>query len=84
MQKTMLRVTMPRSSRCYPAFFLVDELNRKDLAKVTRRLDDLAGWDKWDFFTSPNAALGNLTPLQALMRGEVRQVLRAAAAVIHK
>lgn len=68
----------------YPAFFLIDELNRKELAKVARRLDDLAGWDKCDFFTSPNAALGNLTPLQALVCGEVRQVLRTAVALIQK
>ena len=62
----------------YPAFFLANEINRKDLAKVVRKLGDLSGWRKWDFFTEPNGALGKLTPLQALMHGELKQTLRAA------
>ncbi|MGF6739599.1 hypothetical protein [Paraburkholderia atlantica] len=62
----------------YPAFFLANEINRNDLAKVVRKLGDLSGWRKWDFFTKPNGALGKLTPLQALMHGEVKQTLRAA------
>lgn len=66
----------------YPAFFLVKELDRKDVAKVVRRLDGLSGWSKWDFFTSPNVTLGNLTPLQALMHREVKEVLRPAEAFI--
>jgi hypothetical protein len=66
----------------YPAFFLAKELDRKDLAKVTRRLDGLTGWSKWSFFTEPKESLGGLTPLQALLRGEVKQVLRTARAVV--
>lgn len=66
----------------YPAFFLANEIGRKDLAKVVRKLGDLTGWRKWDFFTKPNGALGNLTPLQALMHGEVKQTLRAAAGFV--
>ncbi|MEX3897835.1 antitoxin Xre/MbcA/ParS toxin-binding domain-containing protein [Paraburkholderia sp. BR10954] len=65
---------------CYPAFFLVRDLDRKDLAKVVRRLDGLTGWSKWEFLTSPNMSLGNMTPLQALMHREVKQVLSAARA----
>ncbi|WP_429437365.1 hypothetical protein [Paraburkholderia youngii] len=64
----------------YPAFFLVDELDRKTLAKVSRRLGNVAGWRKWKFFTTPKTKLGNSTPLQALMRGDAKQVLRSAAA----
>jgi hypothetical protein len=65
----------------YPAFFLARELDRKDLARVVRRLNDFPGWSKWDFLTAPNGSLGNLTPLQAMMNGEVKQVLRAAGAL---
>ncbi len=68
----------------YPAFFLARELDRKDLAKVLRRLDGFTGWEKWDFLTGPKESLGGLTPLQALMRGEVKQVLRTAAAVVEQ
>jgi len=65
----------------YPAFFLVNELNRKYLAKIVRRLGGLSGWRKWGFFTKENESLGGLTPLQALMRGEVKQVLQTATAL---
>jgi hypothetical protein len=64
--------------RYLPAFFLVEQIRRKDLAKVVRTLGDLAGWDKWSFFTTPNCALDSLTPLQALFYGDRKQVLRAA------
>ncbi|SAK98186.1 hypothetical protein AWB78_05627 [Caballeronia calidae] len=64
----------------YPAFFLANELDRKDLAKVVRRLDGLTGWSKWRFFTEPMEPLGGLTPLQAILRGDVKRVLRTAKA----
>lgn len=71
-----------RGVQRYPAFFLANELGRKDLAKVARRLDGLTGWSKWRFFTEPKEVLGGLTPLQALLRGEMKQVLRTAKAVV--
>ncbi|WP_288830902.1 hypothetical protein [uncultured Paraburkholderia sp.] len=51
----------------FPAFFVATELDRKHLSKVVRRLDGLTGWAKWKFFTSQNALLDNLTPLQMLV-----------------
>lgn len=72
------------SDEYFPAFFLANELDRKKLAKVVRRLGDLTGWSKWDFFTTPEPSLENLTPLQALLKGEVRQVLRTAAAFVER
>ncbi|MGF6243494.1 hypothetical protein P3T42_005258 [Paraburkholderia sp. GAS38] len=63
----------------FPAFFLVEQIRRKDLAKVVRTLGDLAGWDKWGFFTTPNSSLDDLTPLQALFYGDRKKVLRVAA-----
>ncbi|MFM0147610.1 hypothetical protein [Paraburkholderia sp. RL18-085-BIA-A] len=67
-----------------PAFFLVEQISRKDLAKVVRTLRDLTGWSKWNFFTTPNSALDDLTPLQALFYGDRKQVLRAAAEFIER
>jgi len=63
----------------FPAFFLVKQIRRKDLAKVVRTLGDLTGWDKWHFLTTPNSGLDDLTPLQALLYDDRKQVLRAAA-----
>lgn len=63
----------------FPAFFLVEEIRRKDLAKVVRTLGNQEGWSKWNFFTTPNSALDELTPLQALFYGDRKQVLLAAA-----
>jgi len=68
------------SDQYIPAFFLANELDRKTLKKVVRRLGGLPGWSKWDFFTTPKASLENLTPLQALLKGDVKQVLRTASA----
>ncbi|BCQ28132.1 hypothetical protein NK8_63210 (plasmid) [Caballeronia sp. NK8] len=73
-----------KGDQYYPSFFLVDKLDRKDLSKIVRLLAGQSGWRRWDFFTSPNASLGNVTPLQALMNGELKQVLRAAATFIQK
>jgi hypothetical protein len=65
----------------YPAFFLATELDRKGRSKIARRLGGLTGWEKWSFFTEPKESLASLTPLQALLRGEVKKVLRTAKAV---
>ncbi|MEZ2352150.1 hypothetical protein [Caballeronia sp. RCC_10] len=65
----------------YPAFFVANGLDRNDLSRVARRLGGLAGWSKWSFFTRPQESLGGLTPLQALLRGDVKRVLRAAKMV---
>ncbi|WP_371881476.1 hypothetical protein [Caballeronia sp. S22] len=73
-----------RGTQYYPAFLLANDLNRKHLAKIVRRLGGLDGWSKWGFFTEPNGSLAGFTPLQALMRGEVKQVLRIAAAVVER
>ncbi|WMY11082.1 hypothetical protein [Paraburkholderia phenoliruptrix] len=66
----------------YPAFFLANGLNRKDLSRVARRLGGIAGWSKWGFFTEPKESLGGLTPLQSLLHGDVKRVLRAAKAAV--
>ncbi|MFM0221658.1 hypothetical protein [Paraburkholderia dipogonis] len=63
----------------FPAFFLVKQVRKKDLANVVKALRDLTGWSKWEFFTTPVRTLGELTPLQALFYGDRKRVLRAAA-----
>ncbi|UXZ61834.1 hypothetical protein NUJ28_03675 [Burkholderia multivorans] len=68
------------AAQYYPAFYLAGDIDRKTLGRVTQRLGDLPGWSKWQFFTTPKASLGRLTPLKALAQGKVEQVTRAAAA----
>lgn len=62
----------------YPAFFAETDLDRRDLEAVSRALGELTGWEKWHFFTEPNAALGRRTPVAAMRKGDRALVLRAA------
>jgi hypothetical protein len=64
----------------YPAFYAARDLDRKVLEKVTRKLADLPGWTKLDFFTSANGALGGLSPLDALRQGLVSPAVELAEA----
>ncbi|MDF3092605.1 hypothetical protein CFB52_003890 [Burkholderia sp. AU18528] len=68
------------AAQYYPAFYLTGDIDRKTLGRVTQCLGDLPGWSKWQFFTTPKASLGNVTPLVALSRGKVDEVERAATA----
>ncbi|MGF6939974.1 hypothetical protein OKW41_009136 [Paraburkholderia sp. UCT70] len=67
------------SKQYYPIFALSNLVDRRDFAKVVRRLGDSTGWGKWKFFTTPSESLGGLTPLRLLMREEVERALAAAA-----
>ena len=64
----------------YPAFFADARHDRAVLERVSRALGSLPGGAKWEFFTTPRLSLGRKTPLQALARGQVEEVLAAAAA----
>ncbi|WP_027783671.1 MULTISPECIES: hypothetical protein [Burkholderia] len=68
------------AAQYYPAFYLAGDVDRKTLGRVTQCLGDLPGWSKWQFFTTPKASLGSVTPLVALSRGKLDDVERAAAA----
>ncbi|KWZ36986.1 hypothetical protein WS64_02360 [Burkholderia anthina] len=68
------------AAQYYPGFYLAGDIDRKTLGRVTQCLGDLPGWSKWQFFTTPKASLGNVTPLVALSRGKVDEVERAATA----
>ncbi|WP_426207939.1 hypothetical protein [Massilia sp. TWP1-3-3] len=68
-----------RSGRnVYPAFFADPRCNREHIERVCQALGDWPGPSKWEFFTSPRVSLNSLTPIDALARGELDQVLRAA------
>jgi hypothetical protein len=64
----------------YPAFFAEPAYERRALEKVCKALGDLPGAAKWDFFMSPRVSLNGRTPLQALAKGALDEVLEAANA----
>ena len=62
----------------YPGFYADTRYNRKQLEAVTKRLGDLTGGSKWQFFTSPKGSLGGVTPLVALLDGKLALVKKCA------
>ena len=66
------------NERYYPVFFADPTLERGKLERVSRVLGEMAGWEKWCFFTTPKGSLGKLTPLDALKKGMYHEVLAAA------
>lgn len=64
--------------RRYPSFFVDSAFRRRDLYLICRRLGALPGGSKLQFFTQAKASLGGITPLEALHRGMMSQVLRSA------
>lgn len=68
----------------FPAFFVDGKVDRVTLEKVSKRLGKLPGWTKWDFFTSPKGSLGGISPLEALHKGKVDEVLRITSAFVEE
>lgn len=66
--------------KLYPVFFADAAIDRRAIQKVSKALDRLAGSSKWQFFTNPRLSLGRKTPIEALRKGKVDQVLAAAIA----
>lgn len=66
------------SERLYPAFYADPALDRRMLERVAKELGNLPGWSKWQFFTTPKASLGGMTPLAALKQGKFTEARRAA------
>ena len=65
----------------YPAFYFSPLYDRKRmLSRVTRALRGLSGWAKLDFYESPNEVLGGQSPLEALAKGRLADVLTLATA----
>lgn len=65
-------------TRLYPAFYADLSYDRKQLGAVTKRLGELPGGSKLQFFETPKGSLGGLTPLQALHLGQAAAVNVAA------
>lgn len=68
----------------FPAFYADGKLSRRDLEAVTRALGEIPASSKWQFFTSPKASLGGLTPLEALQRGQRQAVMVTAAGFVER
>ncbi|MET0961855.1 MAG: hypothetical protein ABWY05_03425 [Noviherbaspirillum sp.] len=70
----------PSGEYLYPGFVADGSYDRRVLEKVCKVLGDLPGAAKWDFFMSPRVSLGGKTPLDALAKGKVEEVVSAAGA----
>ncbi len=70
--------------RLYPAFFADANLDRRQLERVAKELGELPGWQKWEFFMTPKASLGGLTPVEALKRGRYTETRRAAIGFLER
>lgn len=64
----------------YPRFFADHEANRKDIEAISKELGSLPGSVKLGFFNKRLVSLGGLTPLEALAKGKLDEVKRAAMA----
>ena len=76
----MFALQGPSGELMYPAFFADPRQDRKRLEAVSKVLGDMPGAAKWDFFMSLRLSLGNKTPLDALAKGKVAEVMAAARA----
>ena len=68
----------PDGERYYPAFYAAADMDRDSLELVAQELLDLPAPSKYHFFVSKRTNLGE-TPLEALQRGRLAEVLRAAS-----
>lgn len=75
----MFAVIGPSGENFYPAYFADEALDRRALEKVSKSLGTLPASSKHHFFTSKSTLLAS-TPLEALLKGRVIDVITAAAA----
>ena len=68
----------PDGEYYYPAFFAAADMDRASLELVAQELGGLPAASKYHFFVSKRTNLGE-TPLDALKRGRVDEVLRSAS-----
>lgn len=64
--------------RRFPSFFIDSRYRRSDLYRISKTLGALPGGSKLQFFVNPKGSLSGDTPLEALQRGRLAEVLRAA------
>ena len=68
----------PDGERYYPAFYADADLDKVAFGMVAQELRDVPATSQYHFFVSKRTNLGE-TPLEALERGRVDEVLQAAA-----
>jgi uncharacterized protein with von Willebrand factor type A (vWA) domain len=78
--RRMFALLGPAGEYYYPAFYADGDLNRREVEKVAKMLGRVPAASKYHFFTSKSIFLGAVTPLQALKKGRLEDVLIAAAA----
>lgn len=79
----MFAIIGPSGDNYYPSFYADSSLDRRVLEKVTRALGQLPATSKYHFFTSKFTALGE-SPLDALRKGRIDDVLGAASAFVER
>ncbi len=83
-EKRMFAIAGPNGKMLYPAFFADPKYDRRQLAKVSQALGDLAGSSKFQFFTTGKMSLAGKTPLEALAAGDLQKVLVTAAGFVER
>lgn len=76
----MFALLGPGGEYYYPAFYADGDLNRREIEKVAKILGRVPAASKYYFFTSKSEFLGSVTPLEALKKGRLDEVLIAATA----
>lgn len=74
----------PGGRKLYPAFYSDSKLPKRDVERVAQTLGELPGATKWQFFTTPATTLGGKTPIEALSKGKVDDVLRTAGGFMER
>jgi hypothetical protein len=75
----MFALVGPSGENFYPAFFADASLDRRSVEKAAKALGTLPAASKYFFFTSKSMLLNAQTPLDALKKGQVAEVMQAAA-----
>lgn len=70
------------SERYVPSFFFDPRYERQQVEAVCKALGPLPGGAKLQFFETPQLPLGGLSPLQALQKGRLDEVLVTAHAFL--
>jgi len=74
----------PSGMQLYPAYLVKPDTERLRYEKVSRSLGDLAGAEKWAFFTTPKQSLGGQTPSEALDKGQLDKVICTAQLFVER
>lgn len=74
----------PSGTQLYPAYLVKPDAERQRYEKVSRSLGDLAGAEKWAFFTTPKQSLGGQTPAEALDKGQLDKVIDTAELFVER